>query len=137
MSPPADSRSLAAVSRIWEPRLADTSIWLDHLRGTGTDLRDSLDTGGVFIHPFIIGELACGHMKNRSEVIGLLRQLPAVPYATDDEALRFIETHGLMAKGIGYVDAHLLASVALSTGVRLRTLDRRLASVASELGLAA
>jgi len=75
--------------------------------------------------------------ENRSEVIGLLRQLPTVPYATDDEALRFIETHGLMAKGIGYVDVHLLASVALSTGVRLRTLDRRLASVASELGLAA
>lgn len=117
--------------------LPDTSIWVDHLRAGNADLGDSLEVGGVFIHPFIIGELACGHMSNRAEIIGLLKQLPTVPRATDDEALQFNETHGLMAKGIGYVDVHLLASVALSTGVRLWTRDRRLASVAAEIGLAA
>ena len=117
--------------------LADTSVWVDHLRAGDADLGDSLQAGAVFIHPFIIRELACGHMRNRAEVIGLLKQLPTVPRATDDEALQFIETHGLMAKGIGYVDVHLLASVALSTGVRLWTRDRRLASVAAEMGLAA
>ena len=117
--------------------LPDTSVWVDHLRAGDADLVDSLETGEVFIHPFIIGELACGQMKNRGEVIGLLRQLPTVPRATEDEALQFIETHGLMAKGIGYIDVHLLASVALSSGVRLWTRDRRLASVAAEIGLAA
>ena len=117
--------------------LADTSVWVDHLRAGNADLGDSLGMGHVFIHPFVIGELACGHMKNRAEVIGLLRQLPTLPRATDDEALQFIEAHGLMAKGIGYVDVHLLASLALSTGVRLWTRDRRLASVAAEMGLAA
>lgn len=117
--------------------LADTSVWVDHLRAGDADLSDSLAVGAVFIHPFIIGELACGHMKNRDEIIGLLRQLPTAPRATDDEALQFIETHGLMGKGIGYVDVHLLASVALSAGVRLWTRDRRLASVAAKIGLAA
>ncbi len=117
--------------------LADTSVWVDHLRAGDAGLRDSLEVGSVYIHPFVIGELACGHMENRSEVIGLLQQLPTVPRATDDEALQFIETHGLMAKGIGYVDVHLLASVALSPGVKLWTRDRRLASVAAEIGLAA
>ena len=117
--------------------LADTSVWVDHLRGADADLGDWLEMGSVFIHPFIIGELACGHMKNRGAIIGLLGQLPTVPRATDDEALQFIDTHLLTAKGIGYVDVHLLASVALSTGVRLWTRDRRLASVAAELGLVA
>jgi predicted nucleic acid-binding protein len=117
--------------------LADTSVWVDHLRAGDAGLRGSLEVGNVYIHTFIIGELACGQMKNRGAVIGLLRQLPTVPRATDDEALQFIETHSLMAKGIGYVDVHLLTSLALSTGVRLWTRDRRLASVAADLGLAA
>lgn len=87
-------------------------------------------------HPFVIGELACGQLQNRDELLALLRQLPAAATATDEEALQFIETHQLMARGIGYVDVHLLASVALTGSARLWTRDRRLGEVAREMGLA-
>lgn len=84
----------------------------------------------------MIGELACGQLQDRDELLGLLRQLPAVQAATDEEALHFIETQQLMARGIGYIDVHLLASVALTAGARLWTRDRRLGRVAREMGLA-
>ena len=87
-------------------------------------------------HPFVIGQLACGQLQNRDEMLGLLRQLPTVQAATNEEALHFIETHQLMARGIGYVDVHLLASVALTGGARLWTRDRLLGRVAREMGLA-
>ncbi|MDP2958404.1 MAG: type II toxin-antitoxin system VapC family toxin [Longimicrobiales bacterium] len=115
--------------------LVDTSIWVDHLRSGNALLTDALERGAVHVHPFILGELACGLLRNRSEVLGLLKQLPAVPTATDDEALRFIEDHRLMGRGIGYIDVHLLASAALSGGVRLWTRDGRLARVAADLDL--
>ena len=82
------------------------------------------------------GELACGNLANRSEVLELLGGLPAAPSATDPEALEFIERRALMGRGIGYIDVHLLASIALSGDVRLWTKDRRLAAVATELDLA-
>ncbi len=90
----------------------------------------------VSTHPFVIGELACGQLRNRDELLGLLRHLPTVSTATDEEALHFIEAHRLMARGIGYVDVHLLASIALTRGAQLWTRDRRLGEVAREMGLA-
>lgn len=115
--------------------LVDTSVWVDHLRGGDAKLTSALERGLVFTHPFILGELACGRMRNRSEVLGLLRSLPHAAVASDDEAVRYIDAHQLMSRGIGYVDVHLLASTALSEGLRLWTRDRRLAEVAEGLGV--
>lgn len=110
--------------------LADTSLWIDHLRRGNRRLAAALEEGNVATHPFVIGELACGNLRNRVEVMALLQQLPTAPVATDLEALAFIEQRRLMGLGIGYVDVHLLASVALSDGIRLWTLDVRLAALA-------
>ena len=115
--------------------LVDTSVWVDHLRGADTQLGGALERGLVFTHPFVVGELACGRMRSRNEVLGLLRRLPGAPTTSDDEALRYIEIHELMGRGIGYIDVHLLASTALSGELRLWTRDRRLARVAEDLGL--
>jgi len=116
--------------------LVDTSIWVDHLRAGNDGLATALERGLVLTHPFIVGELACGRMRNRGEILGLLRSLPVGPVVTDDEALQYIDFHQLMGRGIGYVDIHLLASTALAEGMRLWTRDRRLAEVAAELGVA-
>ncbi|MCG6955350.1 MAG: type II toxin-antitoxin system VapC family toxin [Gemmatimonadetes bacterium] len=116
--------------------LVDTSIWVDHLRAGDDGLATALERGLVFTHPFIVGELACGRIRNRGEVLGLLGSLPVGPVATDDEALQYIDFHQLMGRGIGYVDVHLLASTALADGLRLWTRDRRLEEVAAELGMA-
>ena len=90
----------------------------------------------VMMHPFVLGELACGNLANRSEVLELLGGLPAAPTATDPEALEFIERRALMGRGVGYIDVHLLASIVLSGDGRLWTRDSRLAAVAGELDLA-
>lgn len=116
--------------------LVDTSIWVDHLRVGDEGLAAALDRGTVFTHPFVVGELACGRMRNRDEVLGLFRSLPVGPVATDVEALQFIDFHQLMGRGIGFIDVHLLAATALAEGMRLWTRDRRLAEVAGELGMA-
>jgi len=115
--------------------LVDTSIWVDHLRTGDSDLATALEQGLVFTHPFIVGELACGRIRNRTEVLGLLQRLPNSPVATDDEVLRYIEAHHLMGQGLGYVDVHLLAAAALSGTLRLWTRDRRLAEVAAAVGV--
>jgi predicted nucleic acid-binding protein len=90
----------------------------------------------VMMHPFVLGELACGNLANRSEVLVLLGNLPAAPTVTDPEALDFIERRALMGRGIGYIGVHLLASIALSGDARLWTRDGRLAAVATELEVA-
>ncbi|HEV7569974.1 MAG TPA: type II toxin-antitoxin system VapC family toxin [Thermoanaerobaculia bacterium] len=113
--------------------LVDTSVWIDHLRTSIALLREALEAEEVLVHPFIIGELACGEMKQRSEVLGLLATLPSSVVATNEETLHFIERHRLMGKGIGYIDAHLLASVTLTDGAQLWTRDKRLAGIAAEL----
>jgi predicted nucleic acid-binding protein len=116
--------------------LADTSVWIDHLRQGDNGLAEALEQSRVLVHPFVRGELACGNLRNRSEVLGLLGNLPAAPTATDAEALEFIDRLALMGRGIGYIDVHLLASTALAGTARLWTRDRRLAAVASALDLA-
>jgi predicted nucleic acid-binding protein len=116
--------------------LADTSVWVEHLRSGSLTFSAQLDDGLIVVHPFVVGELACGNLRNRIELLALLDKLPSAVVATPDEARRFIESHRLMGRGIGYVDVHLLASAALTSDVRLWTLDRRLATVASELKLA-
>ena len=116
--------------------LVDTSVWVDHLRDGAPALAAVLEQGSVLMHPFVLGELACGNLKNRGEVLRLLGDLPAAPVATDPEALNYIERSALMGRGIGYVDVHLLASAALAGAARLWTRDKRLAAVAADLKLA-
>lgn len=115
--------------------LVDTSIWIDHLRSGNPALTGLLETGQCCIHPFVIGELACGNLSNRQEILGLLQSLPRLSTATDEEALFFIEQHRLMGRGIGYVDTHLLAATMIHAA-RLWTRDKRLKDIAETLGLA-
>ncbi len=116
--------------------LADTSVWIHHLRQGNDRLADLLSDGQVLCHPFIIGELACGNLKNRAEVLLLLGRLPRAVPATQDEALTLIEARRLMGRGLGWVDAHLLGAVVLQ-GFGLWTLDRRLELAAKALGVQA
>lgn len=116
--------------------LTDTSVWVDHLRKGVPRLGAALEQGSVLMHPFILGELACGNLKNRREVLRLLGDLPGAPVATDAEVLDFIERRALMGRGMGYIDAHLLASASLGGTARLWTRDKRLTAVVAELKLA-
>ena len=116
--------------------LVDTSVWVDHLRAGAPALAVALEGGEVLMHPFVLGEVACGRLRNRAQVLRLLGELPAAQVATDAEVLEFIERRALMGRGIGYIDAHLLASAALAGTARLWTRDRRLAVVAADLKLA-
>jgi predicted nucleic acid-binding protein len=115
--------------------LGDTSVWVDHFRRGEAALAALLEETRVLMHPFVIGEIACGTLADRDTVLELLSRLPAAPCMGDEETLSFIESKHLMGRGVGYVDAHLLGS-ALLAGVRLWTRDRRLATVAGELGVA-
>jgi len=112
--------------------LVNTSVWVDHLRRDKVGLDAPLSEGQVLCHPFIIGELACGNLKNREEILALLQILPSVRTAEEEEALSFIEKHRIMGKGLGYIDIHLLASALLSH-VPLWTHDKRLGDVGAEL----
>jgi predicted nucleic acid-binding protein len=112
--------------------LVDTSVWVEHFRSGSVGLDPVLDNGLAVCHPFIIGELACGNLRNRTEILSLLQDLPTAINARDDEVVRFIDEHGLMGKGLGYIDIHLLMS-ALLTGILLWTLDKRLQAVAASL----
>jgi|SRR5208337_941280 len=105
--------------------LVDTSVWVAHLRDGNIGLEALLNEGHVAGHSFIIGELACGNLKNRPEILSLLQTLPMAIHAEHDEVMELIETHSLMGKGLGYIDMHLLAS-AILTEVPLWTLDRKL-----------
>lgn len=115
--------------------LVDTSVWIDHLRVSNLALARLLSEGGVLTHPFIIGELALGNLRNRTVLLEALRQMPQAISAMDDEVFRFIEMHRLHGVGIGYVDAHLLASASLTPGSRFWTRDQRLAAIAERLDL--
>ncbi|WAK03049.1 type II toxin-antitoxin system VapC family toxin [Methylobacter sp. YRD-M1] len=115
--------------------LVDTSVWIDHLRRKDAELAAMLSEGQVLVHPWIIGELACGNLQDRKLVLDLLQSLPSASVASTGEVLFFIEKHVLMGRGIGYVDVHLLAAARLA-GTRLWTRDKRLVVVADELGMA-
>ena len=114
----------------------DTSVWVEHLRGGLPSLKAALEASEVVMHPWVVGELACGHLRQRAQLLDLLQGLPAATVASDAEVLLLIEQEQLMGRGIGYVDAHLLASARL-TGCWLWTKDRRLGALAKDLGVAA
>ena len=116
--------------------LVDTSVWIDHLRKGAPMLAAALEEGRVLMHPFVLGELACGNLRNRDEVLRLLGDLPVAPTVTDAEARAFIERRALMGRGIGYIDVHLVASTVMAGPARLWTWDRRLAVVVKAMGLA-
>lgn len=117
--------------------LVDTSVWVDHLRRRDSGLVALLQAGQVFAHPFVIGEIALGNLNQRQAVLGYLAKLPQAAVARDEEVLHFIDRNGLAGTGIGYVDAHLLASVQLVAGTALLTRDKRLHGAAIQLNLAA
>ncbi len=116
--------------------VADTSVWAEHLRDGHPELASQLDSGMILTHPFVIGELALGHLRQRRVVLKALLNLPQATAATDEEALHFIDSNTLFGRGIGYIDVHLLAAVRLTPGTRLWTHDKRLRAVATDLGLA-
>lgn len=116
--------------------LADTTIWIDHLRDGDPVMAERLNAGMIGIHPFVIGEIALGSLRERENVLTALRDLPAMVQASDAEVQAFIEAERLHGIGIGYIDVHLLAAVRLTPGVRLWTRDRRLNDAASRLGVA-
>ena len=117
--------------------LVDTSVWIGHLRVGDEALCGFLDRGRVLGHPFVTGELALGNLNQRDLVLRALRRLPQATVASHEEVLRLVEYQPLCGLGIGYVDAHLLAAVRLTSGAKLWTWDRRLGTVAAQLGLAA
>ena len=117
--------------------LVDSSVWIDHLRGTDALLADLLHRRQVLTHPFVIGELALGNLRQRSTIIDAMLDLPKATAANDSEVLAFIERQAIHGRGIGYIDVHLLAAVRLSAGAKLWTRDKRLNGTAIELGLAA
>ena len=114
--------------------LVDTSIWVSHLREGNVGLEKLLSHGEVVCHPFIVGELACGNLKNRYEILTYLQSLPMTILAEDEEVLKFIENNQLMGKGLGYIDIHLIASAVL-TDVPLWTLDKTLDKFTRRIGI--
>lgn len=116
--------------------VADTSVWIGHLRGQDRRVVAALERGEILMHEFIIGELACGNLRNRGELLDLWSRMPHAPAATHGEVLVFLHQHRLMGSGLGYTDVHLLASTALAGTAKLWTRDATLAAAAAKLGLA-
>lgn len=115
--------------------IVDTSVWIEHLRKTDTQLVQLLDKSLVLTHPFIIGELACGNLHNRLQILTLLKNIPSAKEASHQEVLYFIEHNQLMGCGIGYIDAHLLTSTALTNDTKIWTYNKRLENLSNEIGL--
>jgi predicted nucleic acid-binding protein len=116
--------------------LADSSIWIQHLRRESAIVSLLLSSGQILAHPFVIGEVAVGHLRNRRQILNALRDLPAAVVASDEEVLEFIDRYLLAGRGLGYIDVHLLAAARLS-GVGLWTADKRLQASAELLSLSA
>jgi predicted nucleic acid-binding protein len=117
--------------------LVDTSIWVDHLRQRDERLVGLLRGELVLVHPYVIGELALGQLRQRDKLLSILMDLPSANIASDDEVLRLIEQESLFGFGIGYVHAHLLAAARLTVGASIWSRDKRLATAAEKLLLAA
>ena len=115
--------------------LVDTTVWIGHLRSTHPNLTQLLLGQQVLVHPFVLGELAVGTLKDRGTVLSMLQDLPSAPRAQDWEIIDFIQLQRLHGRGLSFVDAHLLASVMLASHARLWTDDRRLHDVATEFGI--
>jgi len=115
--------------------LVDTSIWADHVVRPVAELQDLLIDQQVLVHPFVIGELALGNLRNWQQTVAMLKSLPDSQVASHEDLLAFIPAAGLSGSGVGLVDAHLLAACRLTPAARLWTRDRRLASKAQELGI--
>jgi len=115
--------------------LADTSIWIDHLRSGNKELREHLDQGQIVIHPFVIAELALGSLRARTKTLALLDLLPHVRVARLSEVRVTIESRRLYSLGIGLTDAHLIASVLINPTTLLWTKDKRLREAAQALGI--
>jgi predicted nucleic acid-binding protein len=114
--------------------LADTSVWVDHFRQGNPRLTEALLDGHILMHPFVVGEIACGNLRSRPKVLSDLRRLPSVITADHEEVLGFLDQHRLFGEGITWIDAHLLASALLSN-CRLWTLDAHLLTAANRLHL--
>ena len=115
--------------------LADTSLWVAQLQRPNGPLTAMLEEGAVAMHPFVIGELACGNLRNRRALLEMLSDLPSLPSATDAEAMTLIERHALAGVGLGYVDVHLMASAAIA-GVKVWTMDKAMATASARIGIA-
>ncbi len=116
--------------------LADTSVWVDHLRRDRHGLASLLEQDGVICHPFVVGELACGSLANRDRFLRLMSALPPAMVAEHEEIMRLVHDRRIHGRGIGWIDMHLLASSLLER-CALWTLDKRLQAVATELGIPA
>jgi len=116
--------------------LVDTSVWIDHLRNSNDLLVTLLNKHRVLMHSMIRGELACGHLHHRLQILTLLKSLPHALEATYDEAMMFMDNKQLMGRGIGFVDVRLLAATVLTPGTRIWTRDSRLSVVAQSLEIA-
>jgi predicted nucleic acid-binding protein len=114
--------------------LVDTSIWIDHFRNSNDQLVELLNDGEVICHPLIIGELACGHIKNRKEILSDLQALPQSSVIEHDEIMLFIDKNQIMGKGLGYIDMAILAS-SLVTGIPLWTFDQKLSVIAKKFNI--
>ena len=112
--------------------LVDTSVWVAHFRETHAGLVGLLNDGEVACHPFIVGELACGNLKNRTIILSLLEALPMTSLVEHEEVIAFVESHDLTGGGLGYVDIHLLASAVLA-GFSIWTFDKKLGQAADML----
>ncbi len=113
--------------------LADTSVWIDHLRGASSALRNELEQGRIVMHPYVVAELALGSLKDRLKTVAMLEMLPKLQVAQLSEVRRMVEAHKLHGKGIGLVDAHLIASVMITPGTTIWTVDKRLRGVAEAM----
>lgn len=116
--------------------LVDTSVWVDHLRTSDSQLSAKLEAADVVMHPMVLGELACGNLKDRQTLLALWRNLPQLSTPDNAEVLFFLERNRLWGRGIGYIDVHLLSAVSLNAEARLWTRDKRLRETAEQLGLA-
>ena len=124
-----------AIRTVTSVTLADTSVWIDHLRSENSVMRQLLSSQLLRIHPFVIGELGVGNLNPRASILRFLVRLPQLSVAKHMEVMHFIDRHELYGVGIGLIDAHLLAAVALTPGTRLWTRDKRLLVAAERLNL--
>ena len=116
--------------------LVDTSVWIDHLRAADSKLVQHLSAGELVMHSMVMGELACGNLRNRAATMNLLHAIPKIGELTNLDVIAHIEKDALVGRGIGFVDAHLLCAVKARQGARLWTRDRDLMGIAKEFGVA-